>query len=220
MLRIKELLAALWNQDFQTLSDPEIVLLLYAVLFAILVLENGFLPATFLPGDSLLLLTGTLAAHDIINFWKILGVLTLGALIGSELGYVQGRWLSETKTVKRWLSHIPRKYHNRTRAMLHKYGVLALLIARFTAFVRTMMPLFIGVSGMERRRFHIVNGISGFLWVGLLVSFSYFLSRTEFFQRYQSAVMTVLTVIPVILLVFGLLTSVYFVWKSRRERNA
>lgn len=220
MLRIKELLAALWNQDFQTLSDPEIVLLLYAVLFVILVLENGFLPATFLPGDSLLLLTGTLAAHDIIDFWKILGVLTLGASVGSELGYLQGKWLSETKTVKRWLSHIPQKYHNRTGEMLHKYGILALLIARFTAFVRTMMPLFIGISGMERRQFHIVNWISGFLWVGLLVSLSYFLSRVEFFQRHQSAVMTILTVIPVILLAFGLLTSVYFIWKSRRERNA
>ena len=99
MLRIEELLTALWDQDFQTLSDPEIVLLLYAVLFVILVLENGFLPATFLPGDSLLLLTGTLAAHDIIDFWKILGVLTLGASIGSELGYLQGKWLSETKPV-------------------------------------------------------------------------------------------------------------------------
>ena len=220
MLRIEELLTALWDQDFQTLSDPEIVLLLYAVLFVILVLENGFLPATFLPGDSLLLLTGTLAAHDIIDFWKILGVLRLGASIGSELGYLQGKWLSETKTVKRWLSHIPRKYHNRTRVMLHKYGILALLMARFTAFVRTMMPLFIGVSGMERRQFHVVNWISGFLWVGLLVSLSYSLSHTEFFQRYQSAVMTILTVIPVVLLAFGLLTSVYFIWKSRQERNA
>lgn len=220
MLRIEELLTALWNQDFQTLSDPEIVLLLYAVLFVILVLENGFLPATFLPGDSLLLLTGTLAAHDIIDFWKILGVLTLGASVGSELGYLQGKWLSETKTVKRWLSYIPRKYHDRTRVMLHKYGILALLMARFTAFVRTMMPLFIGVSGMERRQFHIVNWISGFLWVGLLVSLSYSLSHTEFFQRYQSAVMTILTVIPVVLLAFGLLTSAYFIWKSRQERNA
>ncbi len=220
MLRIEELLTALWNQDFQTLSDPEIVLLLYAVLFVILVLENGFLPATFLPGDSLLLLTGTLAAHDIIDFWKILGVLTLGASVGSELGYLQGKWLSETKTVKHWLSHIPRKYHDRTRVMLHKYGILALLMARFTAFVRTMMPLFIGISGMERRQFHVVNWISGFLWVGLLVSLSYSLSHTEFFQRYQSAVMTILTVIPVVLLAFGLLTSAYFIWKSRQERNA
>ena len=104
--------------------------------------------------------------------------------------------------------------------MLHKYGILALLMARFTAFVRTMMPLFIGVSGMERRQFHVVNWISGFLWVGLLVSLSYSLSHTEFFQRYQSAVMTILTVIPVVLLAFGLLTSVYFIWKSRQERNA
>lgn len=220
MLRIKELLTALWEQDFQTLSDPEVVLLLYAVLFAVLVLENGFLPATFLPGDSLLLLTGTLAAHDIVDFWKVVGILTPGAAVGSELGYLQGRWLSETKTVKRWLSHVPRKYHDKTKTMLHKYGILALLLARFTAFVRTMMPLFIGVSGMERRRFHVVNWISGGIWVGLLISLSYSLSRLAFFQRYQSSVMTVLTVVPVVLLAMGVLTSVYFVWKSRRERNA
>ncbi len=219
MLKIKELFSALRMQDFQALSDPEIVLWLYIILFVVLVLENGVLPAAFLPGDSLLLLTGMLAAYDIIDFWKILIVLTAGAAVGSELGYLQGRWLSETKTVRRWLSHIPQKYHRKTKIMLYRYGILALLSARFTAFVRTMMPIFVGISGMKRRLFHLFNWISGFLWVFFLTALSYFLNQTEFFRHHQKTVITVLTIVPVVFLISGLLSSVYFFWKSRQERQ-
>lgn len=220
MEKIGTLLKALWEQDFQTLANPDLVFMLYAVLFVVLVLENGILPATFLPGDSLLLLAGTLIVHGIADYWITLAVLTVGAALGSEVGYWQGRWLSESRVVKRWMSHIPQKYHDKTERMLHKYGILALLLARFTAFVRTLMPLFIGVSGMERRVFHVVNWVSGVLWVGLLITLSYFAGQTEFFRNHQEDVMRILTIIPVVLIGFGILTSFYFVWKSKREREA
>ena len=41
MEKIGTLLKALWEQDFQTLANPDLVVMLYAVLFVVLVLENG-----------------------------------------------------------------------------------------------------------------------------------------------------------------------------------
>ncbi len=55
---IKELLHALWAQDYETLANPSLVWAIYILLFVILFLENGLLPAAFLPGDSLLILVG------------------------------------------------------------------------------------------------------------------------------------------------------------------
>ena len=49
-----QLLNALWAQDYETLANPSMIGMLYFVLFMILFLENGLLPAAFLPGDSLL----------------------------------------------------------------------------------------------------------------------------------------------------------------------
>ena len=39
------------HQDLATLSDPKMVFMVYIVLLTFLVLENGFIPTAFLPGD-------------------------------------------------------------------------------------------------------------------------------------------------------------------------
>lgn len=185
MSKFQDLFIALWNQDFQTLTDPQIVGMLYILLAVILILENGFLPTTFLPGDSLLLLTGALIAKGSLDYVLTLLILTVSASAGSWMGYLQGVWLGENRRIQKWMARIPKKYHDKTERLLHKYGVLALLIARFTAFVRTLMPFVIGLSGLHPRRFHLINWMSGFLWVFLLISLSYFLGQTEFFTALQ-----------------------------------
>ncbi|HAD40737.1 MAG TPA: DedA family protein, partial [Plesiomonas shigelloides] len=60
MSSLSELFTALIHMDVQTLSDPSISVLVCTILVAFIVLENGFIPTAFLPGDSLLFLTGTL----------------------------------------------------------------------------------------------------------------------------------------------------------------
>lgn len=65
---IKELLNALWHQDFDILADPKLVWTIYILLFLIIFLENGLLPAAFLPGDSLLILVGVLVAKGTMNY--------------------------------------------------------------------------------------------------------------------------------------------------------
>ena len=63
MAVIQDIIAALWQHDFAALADPHIVSVVYFVMFATLFLENGLLPASFLPGDSLLILAGALIAQ-------------------------------------------------------------------------------------------------------------------------------------------------------------
>lgn len=62
MVVIQEIVAALWQHDFAALANPHVVGVVYLVMFATLFLENGLLPASFLPGDSLLLLAGRFLA--------------------------------------------------------------------------------------------------------------------------------------------------------------
>lgn len=50
MSSLSEIVSALWSHDFTTLSNPEVLWLVYAILFTIIVLENGILPTAFLPG--------------------------------------------------------------------------------------------------------------------------------------------------------------------------
>ncbi len=94
---LSQLLHALWSQDFETLSQPGMIGMLYFVLFVILFLENGLLPAAFLPGDSLLVLVGVLIAKGALGYPQTLLLLTVAASTGCWLSYIQGRWLGNTR---------------------------------------------------------------------------------------------------------------------------
>ena len=78
---LTQLLNALWAQDYETLANPSMIGMLYFVLFMILFLENGLLPAAFLPGDSLLVLVGVLIAKGAMGFPETLLLLTAAAMV-------------------------------------------------------------------------------------------------------------------------------------------
>ena len=80
---LTQLLNALWSQDYETLANPSMIGMLYFVLFMILFLENGLLPAAFLPGDSLLVLVGVLIAKGAMGFPETLLLLTTAAKLQS-----------------------------------------------------------------------------------------------------------------------------------------
>ena len=181
---------ALWAQDYETLANPSMIGMLYFVLFMILFLENGLLPAAFLPGDSLLVLVGVLIAKGAMGFPETLLLLTAAASLGCWLSYIQGRWLGNTRIVQNWLSHLPSHYHQRAHHLFHKHGLSALLIGRFIAFVRTLLPTIAGLSGLNNARFQFFNWMSGLLWVLILTSLGYLLGKTPVFLKYEDQLMT------------------------------
>ncbi|KAA9002824.1 DedA family protein [Affinibrenneria salicis] len=217
---IKELLHALWNQDFETLADPTLVWTIYLLLFMILFLENGLLPAAFLPGDSLLILVGVLVAKGTMNFPLTIVLLTTAASLGCWVSYIQGRWLGNTSTVQSWLSHLPAHYHQRAHNLFHRHGLSALLIGRFLAFIRTLLPTIAGLSGLNNARFQFFNWMSALLWVLILVSLGFALGKTPIFRRYEDELMFFLMMLPLALLFIGLFGSLIILWRKKRAASA
>src|SRR3989344_2778091 len=63
----------------------------YTVLFIIVFSETGLLIGFFLPGDSLLVTAGLLAAVDnYLNIWVLNGLLIAAAILGDSVGYAIG----------------------------------------------------------------------------------------------------------------------------------
>lgn len=212
---LREIVHALWTQDFTALADPKVIWVVYAVVFATLFLENGLLPASFLPGDSLLLLAGALIAKGVMSFIPTLIILTVAASLGCWLSYLQGRWLGHTKLVKGWLLQLPVQYHQRAYMLFNNHGLAALLIGRFLAFVRTLLPTIAGISGLSNSRFQFFNWLSGLLWVGLVVSLGYAFSHIPWVKLHEDQVMTVLMLLPLVLLVLGFLGVITVIWRKK-----
>ncbi|MEX9795982.1 DedA family protein [Proteus mirabilis] len=216
---VRELFLALWHQDYETLANPSLLWIIYILLFSILFLENGVLPAAFLPGDSLLILVGVLIAKGTMDFPLTLLILTAGASLGCWLGYLQGKWLGNTRLVRSWLSHLPEHYHQRAHGLFHRHGLAALLIGRFLAFVRTLLPTIAGLAGLQNGRFQVFNWLSGLLWVGILTTLGYLLGNSPLFRQYEHHLINFLMLLPVCLLVIGLIGSVWVVIKKKSKQS-
>jgi len=63
----------------------------YALLFAIVFTETGLVIWPFLPGDSLLFVTGALAAAGNLDIGLVMGVLIAATLTGDNVNYFIGR---------------------------------------------------------------------------------------------------------------------------------
>lgn len=212
-------LKALWAHDYLILSDPKLVTAFYIMLFIILFLENGVLPAAFLPGDTLLILSGVLVSNENVEMTLVgtLFALILGAGLGTWFGYIQGRWLGNTSIIQSWLSHLPEKHHQRAQLLFFKHGLAALFISRFIAFVRTLLPILTGVAKLSNARFHLYNWLSATLWVVLLVGAGYLVGETPIFKRYEDNLMSILIIIPCCFVFLGIVGSLYVVIKNKMK---
>lgn len=216
---LEEIIRALWHQDFAALADPQVIWVVYGVMFIILFLENGLLPASFLPGDSLLLLSGAMVAKGVIAFFPTIIIFSAAAGFGCWLSYLQGRWLGDTRIVRSWLLHLPAHYHLRAYTMFNRHGLTALLVGRFLAFVRTLLPTMAGISGLSNTRFQLFNWLSALIWVTVLVTLGYAISHVPVVKHHEDQVMMALIVLPVVLLVTGLIGSILLIIRRRRVKS-
>jgi len=151
----------------------------YFVLIIIVFAETGLLAGFFLPGDSLLVTAGLLAALEgTLNIWWLSLSLSLAAIIGDSVGYWIG-YHAGPKIFNRENSFFFNKNHLiRTKKFYDKYGPKTIVLARFVPIVRTFAPTVAGVGRMEYKRFLIYNVAGGIGWVLAMISAGYFLGRS------------------------------------------
>jgi len=125
----------------------------YVVLVAIVFTETGLLVGFFLPGDSLLITAGLVAAGGGLNIWWLNGLLIVAAIVGDSVGYAIG-WRVGPRLFTREKSLVFNPRHvERTRRFYERHGSKTIVIARFVPIVRTFAPVLAGVGEMEYRRF-------------------------------------------------------------------
>jgi membrane-associated protein len=137
----------------------------YVLLMAIVFTETGLLVGFFLPGDSLLITAGLVAAAGVLNIWWVNALLIAAAVVGDSVGYAIGARLGPALfTREKSLLFNPR-HVERTREFYARYGARTIVIARFVPIVRTFAPVVAGVGRMEYRRFLLFNVAGGVGWV-------------------------------------------------------
>jgi membrane-associated protein len=149
----------------------------YVVLAAIVFTETGLLIGFFLPGDSLLITAGLVAATGQLNIWWLNAILIVAAVVGDSVGYAIGRRAGPRLfTRPKSLLFNPR-HVERTHAFYERYGARTIVIARFVPIVRTFAPVVAGVAQMEYRQFVLYNVVGGVAWVTSMTWAGYLLGQ-------------------------------------------
>lgn len=184
--------------------------------------ENLFPPW---PGDTLVVFAGVLVARNVITLPGALLSTLLGNMIGAWIMYVAGeRLLAFARAIhgrmrpgymRRLLEDLVSEDGlSRAQAWFHRWGLLFVLVSRFSAGIRFFVSIVAGLSRMNILTFSVAFAVGVFLWNLLLLSGGLLLAENwrvvlDWLQLYNAAVLGVL----------GLLVIVYVARLIRRRRT-
>ena len=125
------------------------------------------------PGQTAVVVGGILAYHQRVPLAAILVAALIGAVAGNVAGYLAGR---------RWqhglLQRVPRRWRkpqqtDRALKLIARHGGKAILVARFTAVLRTLVPTLCGISGTPLRGYLAWSTLAGALWAPICVALGF-----------------------------------------------
>ncbi|GGM66038.1 hypothetical protein GCM10011608_59170 [Micromonospora sonchi] len=193
---------------------PPVVVL--TLVFLLPALESSTLLGLVVPGETAVLVGGVVAHGGGLPLWAVVATATAGACLGDQIGYLLGRRygpavLGRAPAVAR--RHLDL---NRARRLVARRGATAVLIGRWVAVLRTIVPIVAGASGMRRASFGWANLAGGLVWAAGVALLGYFGAASLHYLERELGIGThaLLAVLVVVVLVS--------IWRrrhhSRRQR--
>lgn len=199
-------------QFFKDLTNPEsIVKLGLPLLLFVIFAETGLFFGFFLPGDSLVFISGLLCATNPDLLAVSLPVLILlmsgAAILGNMTGYYFGKRVGEALYKRPDSFFFKRRHVETTNAFYQKHGGKTLFLGRFLPIIRTFAPILAGVIKIDFGRFMLYNVSGALCWIASLCSVGFFLGTKypgiKDFLGYIVIALIVITTIPVVLTYFN-----------------
>ena len=122
-------------------------------------------------GETGLVMAGVLSYTGDMNLLLSIFVAALGGFIGDQIYFYLGR-INKKWVLEEFKAH--RKKFAKARLLLRKYGGWVIFIQRFIYGMRTIIPMTIGLSGYDPKKFAIINLISAFVWASVTIIPSYY----------------------------------------------
>ena len=188
----------------------------YAVVFALPFLEASIFLGFVFPGETALVLGGVLASQGELSLPIVIACAIVGAITGDAVGYAVGRRFGPALQRSRLGQVVGQPRWTATEQFLRRRGGPAVLLGRFTALLRALVPSAAGMSRLPYRTFFVWNAIGGIIWATTFVVAGYLAGESyRKIEQYLGRGALVLTGLVVATLVIA-----HFVRKRRSSANA
>ncbi len=183
-----------------------VLLVVGLVVFA----EDAIFVGFVVPGETAAVLGGVAASRGHVSVVAVVAVVVLAAIVGDSVGYEIGRVLGP-RILSLDIVEKRRERVDKAREFLARRGGVAVFLARWTAFLRAVMPALAGMARMPYLRFLSFNAMGGIAWGTAVVLVGYFAG--ESFSRVDTYLGRGAAIVLAVLVLAGL-----GVWIYRRRR--
>jgi membrane-associated protein len=182
----------------------------YAVLFLGAYFEALVGPSFFIPGEIFLLSGSILAGTKVLNIWFVIAALYTGAILGDSSSYWIGRLIGKSifNENNKFLSI---KNYKKIEAILEKYGLGAIFLARLMGPFSKIAPVLAGVFEIPFGTFLLYNIPGVLIGVGEFIVVGYF-----FGDRYELVLWWVERYFLLFFLVIAVGLFLRWYWKKRK----
>lgn len=183
----------------------------------IIYFETATIVGSFLPGDSLLFLLGLALATWLNDFPILLAlpILFVAAVAGSQTGYWFGKKIGPKLFRQRETLFFNDRTVEQANKFFAKHGAKSIVLARFVPILRALIPIFVAIAGIDKKRFLKLNIIGGAAWTIGLTGLGYLLGQIEFVAKHVELFVIGFVILSSLPLPFELLRERL---KSRKSR--
>nr|ALS91060.1 SNARE associated Golgi protein [uncultured bacterium] len=187
----------------------------YLLVFLIVMLECQPLLGLFMPGETLVVLSGFLAGQGAFDLSLVIATVALAAIVGDSIGYELGRRLG-----RGWLLHygpwfgVRPTHLARVEDFLGRHGGKSVFLSHFLHLLRALMPFIAGAGHMPYRRFVFYNTFGCFLWAATFAILGFFFGESwELLHRWAGRAGALLGALFLLVLAAGWVWQ----WIARNE---
>ena len=189
---------------------------IYFLLFAIVFSKTAFVILTFLPGDSLVFASGTLAAIDKLNIIVLFCLYFVATALADSNNFLIGRTMGKIpNNQKVVLRFLPDQAILKARDFLESYDRIAITFSRFVPLMRTMTPFVAGYTGFSYWKFVRFNVIGALLWTTIWVGTGYILGNIPWVEENLFFTLGLISILVLIPTVFAYIKQ----FKKKKELN-
>ena len=151
----------------------------YVILFVLILLECQPPLGLFVPGESLVLISGFLAGQGVFDLEAAIVTVSLAAILGDTIGFELGRQLGRD-----WLVRHGRRFgirepeFERTAGFIARHGGKAAFLSHFMHLLRSVTPFMAGANRMPYRRFVLSNALGCIVWAAVFCTLGYFVGES------------------------------------------
>jgi membrane-associated protein len=159
------------------------IFLIMFVVFA----ETGLFAGFFLPGDSLLFVTGVLSKslmsdmipddQIVLKLVVIIFLLSISGIAGNIFGYWFGKKGGKRLYTRKDSTFFKQEFLTNARKFYEKHGAITIFVARFIPFIRTFAPIVAGTVHMDYRKFMVYNISGSFVWTASFIFAGHYLNN-------------------------------------------